>query len=734
MSTQVIEFDDPNDKTTGYLSCISNHGFSLDGKWWPTVMHYVHAKKFDGSMFENIIRRAETPWRLKILLKPKIIEGQKVYGLEKDQCFHMRTDWKQVEKQVMFDAILAKFTQHKSIRKKLIETDNALLKCKSDPKIGKVLEQVRKELTTEKKQIKKEVNYFEKDFDLDENYQSVFFHCISILCYMAMIECQTKIHPQMMEDFVFNFGFHAAYLDEINQILFAKKTDWTNIYKTMPNVSKMTSKIQKILVFKRKVDENNIEVSVMIVLFLKWVSEIPEEISSAVLEKLTYLHEHRDEISFMKKHRPYRNHLTLIPKVEVFRTRKKVKVLGYLSPFKKRLEELGGERKSSTKMIFCPTSFDIVQDAIFSMSTHEQKIQQIFRDWFSSRFILLIDTCILLQFENKNKVITPEIVDQCFSMLSLDPKKRRVEFEYDFFEFLFMCEQKFSFSMTKDAKEKFFCLFVELYEILLSCLIKKSLLDEIVFRLNSYFGYVPTHVPNDGYTKIEHFIASNFAKLSELFPKDTDKIWLHLFNFFVDPTERQKFRVSFENSSKQVDVRDLLEQYVSDVSEKMATSFSIGLSCLKNYLTLGTSRIMFFSIMKKTTDTPSIKKRKLYQASSNWIAVMADSTAKSIPSNDPITDEVYEKFPYANIYLKNLQMYTPGTIIISKSESNPKIIVSFIVYHPQADSLENRRKWFASCLTHLRQKGIYEICFSSAQIKDYLDILKRSKEIKYSLV
>jgi predicted NAD-dependent protein-ADP-ribosyltransferase YbiA (DUF1768 family) len=55
-----ITVSNPSDPRTGYLSNSSHYGFFMNNKWFPTVEHYIQAKKFSGTIYEDEIREAKT--------------------------------------------------------------------------------------------------------------------------------------------------------------------------------------------------------------------------------------------------------------------------------------------------------------------------------------------------------------------------------------------------------------------------------------------------------------------------------------------------------------------------------------------------------------------------------------------------------------------------------------------------------------------------------------------------
>ncbi|KUL29736.1 NADAR family protein [Actinoplanes awajinensis] len=92
----------------GCFSNFSDHGFDLDGVWWPTSEHYFQAQKFKGTRHADRIRRARTPLR--------------AAELGRDPSLPLRRDWEQVKDDVMRRAVATKFRAHADIRDVLLST------------------------------------------------------------------------------------------------------------------------------------------------------------------------------------------------------------------------------------------------------------------------------------------------------------------------------------------------------------------------------------------------------------------------------------------------------------------------------------------------------------------------------------------------------------------------------------------------------------------------------------
>ena len=87
----------------------------LDDKIWPTTEHYFQAQKFVGTPFAEMIRRCAFP--------------REAFDLSRNPTVSRwrRSDWDEVKIDVMRKALLAKFSQHEWLCKKLLRTEKRQL-------------------------------------------------------------------------------------------------------------------------------------------------------------------------------------------------------------------------------------------------------------------------------------------------------------------------------------------------------------------------------------------------------------------------------------------------------------------------------------------------------------------------------------------------------------------------------------------------------------------------------
>lgn len=137
----------------GFLANYSNHGFVVDGVFYPTVEHYYQASKFSNPKIREKILKARTPKEASII------------GRNPDN--KRIPHFKEIKNQKMEEGIYYKFSQNKDIRSKLLETRHDVIREMSvkesywgvgpnldgENVVGKILmrvrERIRKELIDE---------------------------------------------------------------------------------------------------------------------------------------------------------------------------------------------------------------------------------------------------------------------------------------------------------------------------------------------------------------------------------------------------------------------------------------------------------------------------------------------------------------------------------------------------------------------------------------------------------
>jgi ribA/ribD-fused uncharacterized protein len=95
-------------KEYGYFSNFHKSPFELENKKWPTSEHYFQAKKFEGTKWEEKIRKCKTP--------------SQAAKMGRSRSLPLRKDWEKVKEDVMYNALKAKFGQNEDLKKYLLET------------------------------------------------------------------------------------------------------------------------------------------------------------------------------------------------------------------------------------------------------------------------------------------------------------------------------------------------------------------------------------------------------------------------------------------------------------------------------------------------------------------------------------------------------------------------------------------------------------------------------------
>ena len=96
----------------GEFSNFARYPIHLKGKVWPTSEHYFQAQKFVGSDHEETIRKAKNAFTAARL-------GRRLAPLPED--------WDTRRIDVMYEAVRAKFTEHRELRALLLATGDAEL-------------------------------------------------------------------------------------------------------------------------------------------------------------------------------------------------------------------------------------------------------------------------------------------------------------------------------------------------------------------------------------------------------------------------------------------------------------------------------------------------------------------------------------------------------------------------------------------------------------------------------
>ena len=97
----------------GYFSNLAPFPVGIEEKVWLTVENYYQAKKFEDHEIQDRIRCMRSPM-------DAIIEGRK-------DSNKIVSNWNEIKEEVMLEALKAKFSQHPSLRKNLLNTGDAII-------------------------------------------------------------------------------------------------------------------------------------------------------------------------------------------------------------------------------------------------------------------------------------------------------------------------------------------------------------------------------------------------------------------------------------------------------------------------------------------------------------------------------------------------------------------------------------------------------------------------------
>lgn len=133
----------------GEFSNFALYPIKIKGKTWPTSEHYFQAQKFEDKSYISKIRTCKSP--------------MKAAELGRSRKVKIKKKWDNIKDNVMYEAVLSKFTQHKELKDKLLSSGDAILieHTENDAywgdggdgtgknKLGKILMKVRTHLKDE---------------------------------------------------------------------------------------------------------------------------------------------------------------------------------------------------------------------------------------------------------------------------------------------------------------------------------------------------------------------------------------------------------------------------------------------------------------------------------------------------------------------------------------------------------------------------------------------------------
>ena len=96
----------------GKFSNFAPYPIVLDGLTWPTSEHYFQAQKIDDEAYQK-----------KILKEPSPMKAAKFAR----EINVIKSNWDEIRDNIMYKAVLAKFTQHPELKELLLSTNDSIL-------------------------------------------------------------------------------------------------------------------------------------------------------------------------------------------------------------------------------------------------------------------------------------------------------------------------------------------------------------------------------------------------------------------------------------------------------------------------------------------------------------------------------------------------------------------------------------------------------------------------------
>lgn len=277
----VITIPDSKDTVLGYLNNSNIHfPFVLENKTWPTVEHYVLAKRFEGTTLEEEIRKAKNVYKARFLAKPTriIIEEdgrivkKVVYGSKASTWCTIREDWgDEKELEYLEKAIRAKFRQNKKAMVRLLKTEGIRIINNTSLFLstGSILEKIRDEFLEEKRRPddkRKQIRKFAAPYadigtsmltEEEQNMVLSMITSIQILKEMESISCNAQTTLEMFEDVFYNFLGNVRKTETLSsgeEILSVIKnwcnqrsSNWTEVTRSMPKYESLMRNIENII-------------------------------------------------------------------------------------------------------------------------------------------------------------------------------------------------------------------------------------------------------------------------------------------------------------------------------------------------------------------------------------------------------------------------------------------------------------------------------------------------------
>jgi predicted NAD-dependent protein-ADP-ribosyltransferase YbiA (DUF1768 family) len=271
----------PDSKITEYLCNASPHGFFLECKWWATVDHYIHAKKFESTEYEEQMRLASTVFQIKRLLREqgyvvqengKIIK-RPVVSIKRKFIYSIRTDWCSVESKYLEAALREKF-KNQHLLKKLLSTRGYIIITPFLQNTGPILQKIRDEKLEElsstylpaKVLWKQDWRDIPGETDLTYREKSVVNHLLVTAERIMKMEGCKKMCSEMTEDALYNF---VGDREMQTLVLWVDNLCWADAYTKIPKYETMVRDMHETF-SSGPIPCAEVRTAALVVAFVRW--------------------------------------------------------------------------------------------------------------------------------------------------------------------------------------------------------------------------------------------------------------------------------------------------------------------------------------------------------------------------------------------------------------------------------------------------------------------------------
>jgi predicted NAD-dependent protein-ADP-ribosyltransferase YbiA (DUF1768 family) len=726
--TNVIDYRSVRDPLTGFLNNDSATSFVLDEKRWPSVTHYVEAKKFEGTHFEDIIRRAPTVFQARRLTKEKSIfnvneDGStskvRVYGIGNN--YYMRDDWKTSYPQILEEGIRAKFDQNSNLRKYLIETGTYKLQggdSLTDNILTKLRNQYQREFNFNNLPLVERTVYKSFDFK-DYPYKPLQLSDGENDIVVFIIQLIKKLQTTAKLKDNDNLYKIAIYNLTPDKKVALKLIDYVNLFETadkkeikvrMPNFRKLVNLIHEVISEEDVTQKFSLENSLLIANVLRWLrcDYLGKKNVKFVLERART----KEKFKLLRPPVP-KSQVKVIPKKEVVTTQQtytEESAISWLNTntlkvvnageHKEELLRIGGREEPDGDISFSVSLIEYVEDILYrNLEEHES-------------FSLRRKTQLMLKY-----FVIFDVIDEVRKYNNINTHNYDIEM---LLSSIFGLEYHDGYDERDVISE-------------VSNLLNIQLTEEELEVLSKYDVLSPKYQEQTTYPTLsqdESKILSLILSMSHLFSTETLSENEALFScrFLLPQDKRTDISLSIEpklelsNLVIHVD-KTLDESYIDFVSKFISQYSELILQTLDKYIgeefvielksentTTNHSELKSSGnlIVDETIDITNFKDAK-------WVGLCIDAGSKRALRTS-IQNKVYKKFHYADAY-SNLLSRKMGLVYesyprdsnneILDSSSSHRYVVNMITSvspgKPKRtlDNSANRELWFNECIKNL---------------------------------